>query len=78
MVMLARFFRSDAMAEKLGEIDDHFVESPEFFQLTYDALRDMEGATIAVYDAKSDSWVAGGERFSDCVIYNADPHAAAN
>jgi len=78
--MIARFFRSDAMSERLGEVEDVLVESKEFFQLTYHALRDMEGEEVAWFDHMRDTWKLSGSyigspnlsyiEFSDVVIYN--------
>lgn len=69
--MIARFFRSDAMSEKLGELDELSIESAEFFQLTYDDLRDMEGETIARFDHEIDAWLClkNGALYSDVVIH---------
>lgn len=55
--MIARFFRSDAMSERLGEIEDKVISFPgEFFQLTYNELRDFDGNTIASFDHHADVW----------------------
>jgi hypothetical protein len=70
--MVARFFRSDAMSERLGETEDVLVESREFFQLTYNHLRDMEGEIIAEYDSDAEEWRRNGVPFSDVVIYLFD------
>ena len=73
--MKARFFRSDAMVERLGEHDEVIIEA-EWFQITYDDLRVApDGDEVARYDAVGDSWVlnrapAAPESFSDVVIFN--------
>lgn len=70
--MKARFFRSDAMAERHGEIDEIIVES-EWFQLTYNGLRKApDGDHIASFDVTRDVWCeeTTGEVFSDVVIYD--------
>lgn len=63
--MIVRFFRSDAMSERLGEVDDYVIEYPnEFAQLTYNELRDFDGMQIAHFDSHDDVWQAK--------VYNAD------
>lgn len=73
--MQARFFRSDAMAERLGEVDDFvFDNGTDSFQLTYNQLRDMDGDFIATFDHIRDVWVCekNGVEYSDVVIYNTE------
>jgi hypothetical protein len=75
--MIVRFFRSDAMSERLGEVDDHVIEFPrEFVQLTYNGLRDFDGETIAYFDHGIDAWFAGEPgrevAYSDVVIAGDD------
>lgn len=78
--MIVRFFRSDAMSERLGEIEDHVVEfSNEFVQLTYNSLRDFDGNPIAHFDHARDVWWVyttknGSEKnaYSDIVIAGDD------
>lgn len=71
--MKARFFRSDAMAERLGETPEVVIEA-EWFQLTYTELRAApDGEQIAHYDEVSDVWwLRGGEAFSDVVLFNEE------
>lgn len=72
--MKARFIRSDAMAERLGETDEVVVEA-EWFQITYDLIRVApDGDSIARYDQVQDAWYLDNApsrqiAFSDVVIY---------
>ena len=68
--MIARFFRSDAMIERLGEAEDKVVEA-EWFQLTYGTLRSApDGDDVAFYTERPDVWFTadGGVAYSDVVI----------
>lgn len=72
--MKARFFRSDAMVERLGEAEDVIVEA-EWFQLTYGTLRSApDGDDVAFFAERPDVWFTalGGIAFSDVVIYDAE------
>ena len=73
--MVARFFRSDAMVERLGEAGDALVdEGSDSYQITYNMLRDMEGEVIGTFDDDRDTWLChkNGVEYSDVVIYTAD------
>ena len=69
--MRARFFRSDAMSERLGEVDDLVIEA-EWFQLTYNALRTPDADPIADFDSFTDAWYANHVAYSDVVIFTGD------
>ena len=74
--MKARFFRSDAMSERLGETPEVIVEA-EWFQLTYDGLRVApDGNHIAHYFAFEDVWRHNAVEYSDVVLYDEDEDAA--
>lgn len=78
--MIARFFRSDAMVERLGEREDVVLEH-EGFQLTYNELRSLpNGDSLAYYESGVQEWVVIGQlrsaaddnaSFSDVVIAHA-------
>lgn len=73
--MIARFFRSDAMIERLGPTGDVLLHAQEF-QLTYNALRSSpDGERIATYDGFNDWWIFDGTAYSD-VVLSADPPAS--
>lgn len=68
--MKARFFRSDAMSERLGETPEVVVEA-EWFQLTYDGLRAApDGHNIAYYVGFEDEWRHDGVAYSDVVLFD--------
>lgn len=72
--MKARFFRSDALSDEIGHIDDVVIESPSF-QITYDLVRTEDDQTIAWYSAyRGGCWIIKkegdySEMFSDIVFY---------
>jgi hypothetical protein len=67
--MIARFIRSDAMAEQAGPAPDREIEA-EWFQLTYNTLRvSPDGDDIADFDADADVWrTLDGRCYSDIVF----------
>ena len=68
--MIARFFRSDAMSLRGGEVPERTIEA-EWFQLTYDVLRTApDGELVASFDSQLDVWVTldEGTSYSDIVI----------
>lgn len=80
MPVIARFLRSDAMAERLGEREDIVFSNDEGFQLTYHELRSLpDGESLAHFDSGFDAWVVGRPdladvkdvSFSDVVIAHA-------
>jgi len=67
--MKARFIRSEAMSERLGETPEIIIEA-EWFQLTYDGLRAApDGNHIAHYSAFEDVWRHNAVEYSDVVLY---------
>ena len=67
--MKARFFRSDAMSERLGETPEVIVEA-EWFQLTYEGLRTVpDGEHVARYNPFNDAWFRDGVGYSDVVLF---------
>lgn len=72
--MVARLFRSDAMAERLGEISDFvFDDGSDSYQLTWCHLRDMDGEILAAFDP-IEGWrcTENNAVYSDIVIYSED------
>jgi hypothetical protein len=67
--MKARLFRSDGMAERLGEVGDTTFVA-DSFQLTYEHLRDTDGRILAEFDGEH--WLVGPKRrrYSDVVFYS--------